>query len=407
MQPLLAPELSERLRVGPLAPYFDFYLARMERDGFQAVSVPCQAYAITRFSRWLQQKGIRPNDLNESTVQKFLDRDPGVVHHTERATLRRLMSILRELGIVRAEPTVPLTAVQACVQEYRQYLVRDRGLSPASIPNYLSFVNDFLRARFSDGDLCLSGLRAVDVSSFMKDQAPKLSPGRKKLLVTALRVFLRYLVHQGKIEMDLAGCVLPVASWSFSEIPKSLPPGTVQTVLAGYDRSTPIRRRNYAILLLLARLGLRAGEVVGLNLEDFDWDKGLIRIRRKGSRWAQLPLPSDVGAAIAAYLQSDRPPCSSRRVFLRHNAPIRGFAHTICVSSIVRRTLLAAGIDSERTGAHLFRHTLAVDLLREGASLDQIGDVLGHRSPNTTALYAKVDVAALRVIALPWPGGAR
>jgi integrase len=159
--------------------------------------------------------------------------------------------------------------------------------------------------------------------------------------------------------------------------------------------------------MLLARLGLRAGEVVGLNLEDLDWGNGLIRIRRKGSRWTQLPLPADVGAAIAAYLQSDRPPCASRRVFLRRCAPIRGFAHTISVSSIVRRTLISAGIDCGRTGAHLFRHTLAADLLRNGASLDEIGDVLGHRSPNTTALYAKVDVVALRELALPWPGGAR
>lgn len=407
MQPLVDPKLLERLRIGPLAQYFDIYLSRLKRDGFLPSSVPCQAYAITRFSKWLHQKGIRPDDLDESTVRKFLDRHPGVVHYPERATLRRLMSILRESGIVRAESPLPLTPVEACVHEYRQYLVRDRGLSAASLPNYLSFVTEFLRERFSNGDLCLSGLRAVDVITFMKEQAARLSPGRTKLLVTALRVFLRYLLHQGKIEIELAGCVLPVASWSFSEIPKHLPPDTVQRVLARHDRSTPVGRRNYAILLLLARLGPRAGEVVGLNLEDFDWDNGLIRIRRKGSRWTQLPLPSDVGAAIAAYLQSDRPLCSSRRVFLRHNAPIRGFAHTICVSSIVRRTLIAAGIDSERTGAHLFRHTLAVDLLRKGASLGQIGDVLGHRSPNTTALYAKVDVAALRAVALPWPGGAR
>jgi site-specific recombinase XerD len=261
--------------------------------------------------------------------------------------------------------------------------------------------------RFADDDLCLSGLHAVDVITFVKEQTTRLSPGRAKHLVTALRAFLRYLLHLGRIEMDLAGCVLPVADWSFSAIPKSLPPGTVQRVLARHDRSTPIGRRNYAILLLLARLGLRAGVVVGLNLEDLDWDNSLIRIRRKGSRWTQLPLPADVGAAIAAYLQSDRPRCISRRVFLRHSAPIRGFAHTICVSSIVRRTLIAAGVDSERTGAHLFRHTLAVDLLRNGASLDEIGDVLGHRSPNTTALYAKVDVTALRTLALSWPGGAR
>jgi integrase len=154
-------------------------------------------------------------------------------------------------------------------------------------------------------------------------------------------------------------------------------------------------------------LGLRAGEVVSLNLEDLDWDSGLIRIRRKGSRWTQLPLPEDVGIAIAAYLRSDRPPSSSRRVFLRHRAPARGFAGTISVSSVVRRTLIRAGVGTARTGAHVLRHTLAVDLLRNGATLHEIGDVLGHRSPNTTAIYAKVDLVALRSIALPWPGGVR
>jgi len=250
-------------------------------------------------------------------------------------------------------------------------------------------------------------LRASDVTTFVKDEVGKLSPGRAKLLVTALRSFLRYLLHQGLIMVELAGCVPAVACWSLSEIPKSLPAGTVQRVIAQQDRTTAVGRRNFAILMLLARLGLRAGEVVALNLEDLDWEEGLIRIRRKGARWTQLPLPADVGEAIATYLRSDRPQCSSRRVFLCHSAPIRGFAHTITVSSIVRRTLIRAGVDSARTGAHLLRHTLAVDLLRNGASLDEIGDVLGHRSPNTTALYAKVDLAALSTIALPWPGGAR
>ncbi|HXX01199.1 MAG TPA: site-specific integrase [Candidatus Acidoferrales bacterium] len=407
MQRLIDPKLLQRLQVGPLAQYFDAYLARIEHDGFLASSVPCQAYAITRFSRWLKQKGLRPDDLDESTVRKFLGRDPGVAHYPERATIRRLVLILRELGVVKADAPLPLTPPQVCIEEYRRYLVRDRGLSQASLPNYLSFVHQFLHERFPQGELCLAELRAVDVITFVKAHAVKLSPGRKKLLVTALRAFLRYLQHQGKIEVGLAACVPPVASWSFSAIPKSLPHGTVQRVLAGHDRSTPVGQRNYAILLLLARLGLRAGEVGGLNLEDLDWDKGLVQIRRKGSRWTQLPLPVDVGAAIAVYLQSGRPPCSSRRVFLRHRAPIRGFARNGCVSSIVHRTLIAAGVDSERKGAHLFRHTLAVDLLRNGASLDEIGNVLGHRSPNTTALYAKVDVAALRSLALPWPGGAR
>jgi integrase len=250
-------------------------------------------------------------------------------------------------------------------------------------------------------------LCASDVTTFVKDEVGKLSPGRVKLLITALRSFMRYLLHQGQITVELAGCVPTVACWSLSEIPKSLPAGTVQRVLAQQDRTTAVGCRNFAILMLLARLGLRAGEVVALNLEDLDWDDGLIRIRRKGGRWTKLPLPADVGEAVATYLRSDRPRCYSRRVFLRHRAPIRGFAHTITVSSIVRRTLIQAGVESQRTGAHLFRHTLAVDLLRNGASLDEIGDVLGHRSPNTTALYAKVDLPTLCTLALPWPGGAQ
>lgn len=407
MRSFIDSKLLERLRVGPLAPYLDVYLRRIEQDGFLPSSVPCQAYAIARFSKWLRQEGIRLEDVDEIISRRFLDRDPGVVHFPEQATTRRLVLILRQMGVVKPEPPPSVTSVQQCVAQYRRYLVRQRGLAESCLPNYVSYVELFLSRRFAENEPCFMELRASDVTTFVKDEVEKLSPGRAKLLVTALRSFLRYLLHQGLIVVDLTGCVPSVACWSLSEIPKSLPAGTVQRVLAQQDRTTAVGRRNFAILMLLARLGLRAGEVVGLNLEDLDWEEGLIRIRRKGARWTQLPLPNDVGEAIATYLRSDRPRCSSRRVFLRHAAPIRGFAHTITVSSIVRRTLIRAGVDSARTGAHLLRHTLAVDLLRNGASLDEIGDVLGHRSPNTTALYAKVDLAALSTIALPWPGGAR
>jgi len=181
----------------------------------------------------------------------------------------------------------------------------------------------------------------------------------------------------------------------------------VQKVLHDCDRRTGIGRRNYAILLLLARLGLRAGEVVALNLEDIDWDNGHITVRAKGGRWSQLPLPADVGKAIALYLRQDRPHVSCRRVFLRHRAPTVGFANSIAISSLVMSALKRAGVESARKGAHLFRHGLATDMLRHGASLDEIGDLLRHKSPNTTAIYAKVDLVALRSLALPWPGGAR
>lgn len=407
MQSLLDSKLLQRVRVGPLAPYFDVYLARLQRDGFRASSVPCQAYAIARFSRWLDQRHCVIASLDDSLVREFLNRDPGVVHYPEAATVRRLCSVLRDVGVLQDAPASVSTASERCVNEYRQYLINQRGLSASCLSNYTSFVEEFLSSRFQDGDLRFSELCASDVTAFLQACTGKMARGRIKLLITALRSFLRYLLHQGHTKIELAGCVPAAAVWAFSEIPKGLPAGAVERLLDQQNRSTPLGERNHAILLLLARLGLRAGEVLALNLQDFDWENGCITIRRKAGRWMQLPLPADVGEAVALYLRSGRPRCSSRYVFVRHRAPVRGFAQSITISSIVRRALIKAGIKSERTGAHVLRHSLASDLLRKGASLAEIGDVLGHRRPDTTALYAKVDLVTLRSLALPWPGGAQ
>jgi site-specific recombinase XerC len=334
MQSIIDSKLLERLRVGPLAPYLDVYLRRIEQDGFLPSSVPCQLYAIARFSKWIEQGGVRLEDIDEVGMRRFLDRGPGVVHYPEPASIRRLVAILPGMGVLKAEPPPPLTTVQRYVTDYRRYLVDQRGLSESCLKNYTSFVEQFLSERFGENAPCFVGLCASDVTTFVREQAEKLSPGRTKLLVTALRSFLRYLLHQGKTTVDLAGCVPAVARWSLSEIPKSLPAGTVQRILRQQDRTTAVGCRNFAILTLLARLGLRAGEVVTLNLEDLDWENGVIRVRCKGRRWTQLPLPPDVGEAVATYLRSERPRCSSRRVFLSHRAPIRGFAHTITVAAI-------------------------------------------------------------------------
>jgi site-specific recombinase XerD len=315
--------------------------------------------------------------------------------------------MLREIGITAPKP-VPLKDCQEQLRdEYQRYLIEERGLEQSSLPNYVPLAEQFLAQHFGQSDMILSTLTAKDVTKFIQDRVRHLSPGRAKLLVTALRSFLRYLRHQDRISVDLAGCVPPVAYWSLSTVPKFLPAGTVQRIVSQCERETADGKRNYAILLMLARLGVRACEIVALNLDDIDWDDGVLTIRCKGGRWAQLPMPTDVGEAIAIYVHSGRPRTQCRRVFLRHRAPIRGFAHSITVSTIVRRALIRGGIDSVRKGAHLFRHTLATDLLRQGASLDEIGELLRHRSPNTTAIYAKVDLIALRSLALPWPGGAR
>jgi site-specific recombinase XerD len=407
MQTFVDVDFLNRLRVGPLATYLDAYLKRIEGAGFLPSSVPMQLYAIARFSKWLQARQLGVREVDEGAVERFLKRDQNVVRSGESAPLRRFLVMLRDMGLTPTSAPEPRNCRQQLIDEYGRYLSQERGLAKTSLLNYVPFVEQLLSDRFGMSEIKTSEITARDVTKFLRDRARQLSPGRARLLVTALRSFLRYLRYQGKISVDLAGCVPSVAGWSFSAVPKFLPPGTVQQVLDHCERGTPEGKRNYAVLLLLARLGLRACEIVALSLDDIDWSNSRLTIRCKGGRWAQLPLPMDVGEAMAIYLRSGRPRCLCRHVFLRHRAPVGGFAGSTTVSTIVRRALILAGIDSVRKGAHLFRHTLASDLLRNGASLDEIGELLRHRSPNTTAVYAKVDLVALRTLALSWPGGVR
>jgi site-specific recombinase XerD len=225
-------------------------------------------------------------------------------------------------------------------------------------------------------------------------------------MVAALRAFLRHLRHRGEITTDLAACVPTVANWSHATLPKFLKPVQVNQVLKHCDRRRVKGRRDYAILLLLARLGLRAGEVVALTLDDIDWQEGNFKLHGKGGREAKLPLSVEVGEAIADYLQNGRPHCASRRLFIRQRAPRVGMANT-AISKLVMCALARAGVDSPRKGAHLFRHSLATQMLRHGASLTEIGELLRHQHPNTTMIYAKVDLLALRRLAPAWLGGGR
>ena len=405
---LLDPDFIERFRIGPLAPHLDAYIGLLERQGYSKVSAGEQLRAISRFSEWLGTGGRGLRDVGEETIARFVRRHPQDIQRGDAAALYRLLRMLREIGASKPNaPTAPRSARRRVTDEYRRYLLQERGLSQSTAINYVPFVDQFLSERFRAGRLNFAALRAPDITGFVQRHAHKLCPGRAQLLVTALRSFFRYLQHQGKIASGLASCVPTVARWSFSTVPKSLPMTAVRRVLEHCNRRTPAGRRDYAILLLLARLGLRAGEIVGLSLEDLDWENGRITIRGKGGRWAQLPVPLEVGEAIADYLRKDRPRCSSRRVFIRERAPLVGFANSIAVSSLVMRALRRAGVDSPREGAHLFRHSLAADMLRHGASLDEIGELLRHQSPDTTAIYAKVDLVALRTLALAWPGGGR
>jgi len=399
----------ERLRQGPLGEYLDAYAASVAEQGYARHSIRRQIVAIADFSWWLRNKHIEVRDLDSRIVGRFLRsrRRQQRLGRGDPKTLQRLLTLLCDKGVVKCQPAVPHTARSKVVTEFQCYLSQDLGRSLSTLKNYVPFVDQFRLERFHNRTPNFTSLRAPAVPRFVMRHAPQLCPLRAGLMVTALRSFLRYLRHRGAIATDLAGCVPTVPVWSLSTLPRFLPTASVERLLKRCDRKTAVGRRNHAILLLLARLGVRAGEVMGLSLDDIDWSTGLITIHGKGGKSAQLPLPPDAGAALAAYLRHDRPRSATRAVFLRDRAPFVGIANPSTISTIVRRALEHAGVESAHKGAHVLRHSLATNLLRQGGSLDEIGELLRHASPDTTAIYAKVDVAALHTLALSWPGGGR
>ena len=396
---------------GPLASHIVSFAEAIGEQGYAVDSVHRQVLLAACFSRWLKQTAVEVRSICADHPVRYLRCRARHVRpcRGDLAALRHLIDFLRRKGLIPAEKisVCRLTPAECCAQAYEQYLREVRALARATVVNYLPFIRDFLEDCFGDGRVVLSRLGAGDVVRFVQRQAPRLHLKRAKLMTTALRSFLRYVRYRGDITLDLVAAVPIVANWSMTSIPRAIAPDQVRQLLASIDRHTATGRRDYAVLLLLARLGLRSGEAALLELDDLDWNAGQLSVRGKSGRRAELPLPAEVGKAIAAYLRRGRPDSTSRRVFLRAKAPIRGFRGASGVGSIVRHSLQRAGIDAPTMGAHQFRHGLATEMLRQGASLGEIGELLGHRHPQTTKIYTKVDLKALRTLALPWPGGER
>jgi site-specific recombinase XerD len=361
------------------------------------------------FGRWLKRTGREVQDLTEAVTCDFLRRviKGRYAKAAAPATLRQLLVMLRRIGATPEAKTERPSPSEQLTCAYERFLLKERDLSQQTVTWHRSFVRRFLSEKFGSGPPNLSKLRPLDVTAFVQRHAHRHGPAQARNLVAAVRSWLGFLSYKGLVDRDLSLVVPKVACWSFSVGPKHLAPAQVRQVLHHCDRSTAVGRRDYAVLLLLARLGLRAGEVVRLNLEDIDWENARITVCGKGGKWAQLPLPADVAGAIVRYLRHDRPRCASRRVFLRNKAPIDGFNRGGAISSIVKGALAKAGVVSARKGAHLLRHSLAMDMLRRGASFDEIGEVLRHKCSKSTSIYAKVDLQSLRTLALPWPGGIR
>ena len=392
--------------VGPIATYVDRFAEFLAGEDYAPPTIKSKCALIADLSRWLKQRRAPLAKLDEERLTQFHADHRRSIGRGDASTGHQLLAFLRSLGAIPAlPPRMDRTAVDRLVRDYGEFLSSERGLARTTVMSYLPIVRRFLTEHFGGEALRLQDLRPQDLHRFILRQGRRVSRTHAGTAVTALRSFLRFLRQRGAIQTDLAAALFGVARWRLSHLPKSLPPEQVEQLLRCCDRRTPSGQRDYAILMILARLGLRGGEVLAMTLDDLDWERGEIVVRGKGQRWERLPLPKDVGEALVRYLRYVRPVCSTRTVFIRMKAPRRGLRLS-AICGVVRRALKRAGLNPDFKGAHLLRHSLATHMLRRGASLDASGQLLRDRQPTTTQIYAKVDIEALRHIALPWMGDA-
>lgn len=393
---------------GPLKPFAAGFADWLMRQGYTPISATFQVCLMAHLSRWLASEGLTPCTLSMSDVERFLAarRRAGYTQYRSAKAVQPMIACLREQGIiVTPRPPAVQGPVDGALAGYRQFLIQERGLGHATARGYADAVRPFVRRRLTPDGLTLNweSLDAAAVIAFVVTRTPNQSRGAAKLTVTALRSLLRFLHVNGRIARPLAATVPAVAGWRLAGLPKGLTPADVQSLLASCDRRTRMGRRDAAVLITLVRLGLRAGELAALRLDDIDWRVGTMIIHGKGHHIEPLPVPVDVGDAVVAYLRRGRPATAAdRTVFVRVRAPHRALSAT-GVTQIVAGAARRAGLGLIH--AHRLRHTAATQLLRAGAPLPEIGQLLRHRRVSTTAIYAKVDRAALRTIARPWPGG--
>lgn len=400
------PAALARLHAGPLGPHIDLFANLLSKRGYAKTTICRHLEVVANLSHWLEEQAFRVGDLDEERLSRFEKQAPRSRDFVRRiqAAVPILLEHLREIGVVaESEPLPPGSALDCALHDFSQYLARQRSLAQTTITRYRRVIRDFLGERFGSGPIVPAELSAADVRQFVLRRAQAGGGATARQVASALRSFLRGLRLQGEIDTDLAAAV-PALATRPVKLPESLEPEQTRQLLASCDLRSAKGLRDYAILLLLARLGLRAGEVVGMRLSDLDWCSGELIVRGKGMRCDRLPMLQDIGEALVAYLRQGRPRCSSPLVFLRLRAPYRGLAQASSVASIVRRALQRAGLDPRHKGAHLLRHTLATEMLRRGASLRQIAQILRHRDTQTTEIYARVDLGALRDLAQPWPG---
>ncbi len=396
-----------RTRVtGPLVAYVDGFRGELIRQGYTPGSAARQLQLMAHVSRWLVSEGLTAGELTPARAEEFLKarRADGYALELSGRGLMPLLGYLRGLGAVPVRPEpVACTPTAMLVEDYSKYLASERGLAAGAVARYAGVASLFLSERERAGGLDLGRLTAGDVRAFAVGQCRSHRTGSARMLVTGLRSLLRFLLAEGYTTRQLAQAVPTATGWAGGSLPRPLDAGAVAAMLAGCDPVTVVGLRDFAILTVLHRLGLRAGEAAALELGDIDWHHGEIVVRGKGGRQDRLPLPVDVGEALVAYLRR-RPRTKCRTLFMKVRAPIAGLTPD-GVEDVVRGACMRAGLPP--AGAHRLRHSAATAMLAGGASLTEVGQVLRHARLVTTSIYAKVDRTALRTIARPWPGGAQ
>lgn len=388
---------------GPLADYAVGFGKELLERGYPTSSAARHVRLLAQLSQWMESEGLGDRDLSEERLAGFLEfrRTRGYATSPSSSFVMRLLSSVPGLSVVPAD-RAPLTPLEVTVADYGRYLEKERGLAAATISGYLYVTRLFLSDQVDSGEdtLDLSQLSARAVIDFVVGESRRRSVGGSQVVVTAMRSFLRFLFYDDRIPQRLDEAV-PAVSAPKGFLPRGLSSEVVTALLNACDTTTALGRRDLAVLTLLVRLGLRAGEVASPTLDDMDWHHGELVIRGKGSRRDRLPLPVDVGEALAAYLSAGRPQAKSRALVLRVHAPI-GPMSASNVTRIVGRACERAGVS--KAGAHRLRHSAATAMLQAGAPLSEVGQVLRQVQATTTAIYAKVDRVALRSLARPWPG---
>lgn len=400
-----AAKMLGHLRSGPSGPYLDGFAAALERHGYSPATAVRYLRAAAHVGHVMAEHGSSLSDIDLPVFSEHLRtcRCPRSMggrrnHHTVFGA-KLFRQHLVEIGVCRSAAAAMEPAEPQLVAHFITWLRKHRGASDPTIKLYARGATRMMTALEADP----TGWSPAGVRSYFLDCASKCGSGTVEKLATSLRAFLRYLAIEGRCQAGLDNVVPAYANWRLADMPRYLSAEQVNRLIAACDGEATVRRRDRAIVLLLARLGLRAGDVAQLRLVDIEWQTSSLRVCGKSRYEVRLPLPQDVGNAITAYLACRPSACQSDRVFLRTIAPCRAFRNGDGISSVVKRIMKRAAIVTPVKGAHVLRHTAATEMLRHGVPLEKIGLVLRHRGIDTTAYYAKADVALLKQIAQPWP----